>query len=202
LAVLVQRQRCIAIKTKHIKTEAIRRFAEMVFMKHSFTAMNGVTAVMLLLIMLIAGCSEPAAVVQPPSVEPMAENDQMPVSSNMPAIPGDSAPEMIVVPEGQDTDLQDVPQVSLKEFTMTARQWEFSPNEIRVNKGDRVRISVTSSDVAHGFRLPEFSIDERLPPGKEVIIEFVADKAGTFPFSCSVPCGSGHGSMTGLLIVE
>lgn len=156
----------------------------------------------------IAGCSEPAAVMQPPSVGPMpgnapsGEDDGTPVSSNMPAIPGDDVPEMIVVPDGEAMqDLQDMPQAPLKEFTMTARQWEFSPSEIRVNKGDRVRISLTSEDVTHGFRLSEFGVDERLPPGQEIIVEFVADKAGTFPFSCSVPCGSGHGSMTGTLIV-
>ena len=32
-------------------------------------------------------------------------------------------------------------------------------------------------------------------------VEFVADKAGTFSFRCSVPCGSGHQLMQGTLVV-
>ena len=37
---------------------------------------------------------------------------------------------------------------------------------------------------------------------KPVTTEFIADKAGTFTFYCSIPCGRGHGSMHGKLIVN
>jgi cytochrome c oxidase subunit II len=37
--------------------------------------------------------------------------------------------------------------------------------------------------------------------GEPVTLEFVADKAGTFGFSCSEYCGSGHSSMRGRLVV-
>ena len=90
----------------------------------------------------------------------------------------------------------------VKEFTMTAKQWEFIPGTITVNKGDTVKLTITSTDVAHGFNLPEFEVSERLDVGTPVEVEFVADKTGTFTFSCSVPCGSGHGGMKGTLIVE
>lgn len=90
----------------------------------------------------------------------------------------------------------------LKEFSMIAKQFEFVPNSITVNEGDTVRIKVKSIDVQHGFRLPAFGVDEVLEPNKEVTVEFVVDKKGTFPFSCSVPCGSGHGAMTGEIVVE
>lgn len=90
----------------------------------------------------------------------------------------------------------------VKEFIMTAKQWEFVPSTIEVNQGDTVKLKVTSTDVTHGFALSEFGINERLSPGKTVEIEFVADKKGTFGFFCSVPCGRGHGGMRGQLIVN
>lgn len=90
----------------------------------------------------------------------------------------------------------------LKEFNMTAKQFEFIPNKIEVNKGDNVRLNIKSIDVAHGFGLPEFNINERLEPGREVSVEFVADKEGTYTFFCTVYCGTGHAGMKGTLIVK
>lgn len=89
-----------------------------------------------------------------------------------------------------------------KEFEITAKNWEFVPDTITVNLGDMVDIHVTSIDVTHGFYLPAFGINTRLEPNQEEDIEFIADKKGTFSFSCSVPCGSGHGGMSGQLIVK
>ncbi|MDP3963531.1 MAG: cupredoxin domain-containing protein [bacterium] len=96
----------------------------------------------------------------------------------------------------------DTPQTGIKEFTVTARQFSFEPGTIRVNVGDRVKLRVTSIDVEHGLAIPEFSVNEQLPPNTERVVEFTADKAGTFTIFCSVFCGSGHGSMRGTLIVE
>lgn len=91
---------------------------------------------------------------------------------------------------------------SRKEFVVTAKQWSFSPATIKVKKGDKVVLKITSTDVSHGFNLPTFNINETLEPGKTKTVEFVADKTGTFTFSCSVACGAGHKAMTGTLIVE
>ena len=90
----------------------------------------------------------------------------------------------------------------VKEFSMTAKQFEFNPAVITVKQGDRVRLKITSLDVVHGFALPEFNIDQRLEPGKETTIDFIADKKGEFSFHCSVICGQGHKEMTGKLVVE
>ncbi len=94
--------------------------------------------------------------------------------------------------------------VDVKEFsaTITAKQWEFMPSTISVKEGDKVKLKLTSADVTHGFSLPDFGINQKIDPGKETIVEFVADKSGTFPFFCSVPCGAGHISMKGQLIVN
>ncbi|MBC8500201.1 MAG: cupredoxin domain-containing protein [Nanoarchaeota archaeon] len=107
--------------------------------------------------------------------------------------------------EANVTDTSDKePEFSdeVKEFEIIARNWEFAPNTIRVNLGDRVELHVESVEGTHGFLLPEFGVNEILEPGNDVHVNFVADKKGTFTFACSVPCGRGHGDMRGQLIVE
>lgn len=87
-------------------------------------------------------------------------------------------------------------------FDLTARQFEFDPSTITVQQGSTVVLNITAEDVPHGFSLPDFGVSETLTPGKTKTVEFVADKAGTFSFSCSVVCGSGHSTMKGTLVVE
>jgi len=89
-----------------------------------------------------------------------------------------------------------------KEFKMTAKQFAFEPSVIEVNKGDKVRLIVTSVDVPHGIAIKEYGINERLDVGKPVTIEFTADKEGTFTAYCSVFCGAGHSGMKGKIIVK
>jgi len=89
----------------------------------------------------------------------------------------------------------------LKQFTMTAKQFAFDPAQITVNKGDKVKITITSADVAHGFALPDFGINQPIPAGQTVTVEFTAGKAGTFKYFCNVPCGPGHQEMAGTLTV-
>ena len=95
-----------------------------------------------------------------------------------------------------------VPDAEVRQFTVVARNWEFNPDTITVDRGDTVRLSVESIDVRHGIAIPAFRVNKVLEPGSKVEIEFVADRAGTFEFSCSVQCGSGHGDMKGLLVVN
>lgn len=88
------------------------------------------------------------------------------------------------------------------EIQMTAKKYEFSPGTIRVKQGDHVKLIITALDRDHGIQIEAYQIKEKLPKEKPVTIEFTADKAGTFPFKCSVFCGMGHGKMKGELIVE
>src|SRR3989338_7171479 len=68
----------------------------------------------------------------------------------------------------------------------SASQFVFDPETVEVNKGDKVRLIITSTDVPHGIAIPEYGINEKLPVGKPVTIEFTADKVGTFNSFCSV----------------
>jgi|SRR3989338_4804612 len=103
---------------------------------------------------------------------------------------------------GQNGASGDTIADDVKEFQITAKQFSFEPGTIEVNKGDKVRLIVTSMDVPHGFAIKEYGINERLDVGKPVTIEFTADKEGTFTAFCSVACGAGHSNMKGQLIVR
>ena len=109
----------------------------------------------------------------------------------------ENAPEASQPEAPPSTDVANV-----KEFKLTARQFSFEPGIIEVNKGDEVRLVITSMDVPHGFSIAEYGINERLDVGKPATIEFTADKEGTFTAFCSVFCGSGHSNMKGKLIVR
>ncbi len=91
---------------------------------------------------------------------------------------------------------------TVKEFTVTAKNWEFSPATIEVKKGDTVRIIATSADVTHGLYIPEYNVKMTLKQGVPQTAEFVADKAGEFTFFCNIPCGAGHKDMKGKLVVR
>jgi len=80
---------------------------------------------------------------------------------------------------------------SLKEFDVIAKQWEFIPSTITVSQGDTVRLKVKSVDVDHGIAIPQLGVNQPVPAGESVTIEFRATQKGQFPLICSVFCGSG-----------
>ncbi len=90
---------------------------------------------------------------------------------------------------------------SIKEFSILAKNWVFEPATITVKKGDTVKLNIKSVDVNHGLTIAAFNVSTKLNPGETETVEFVADKAGSFSFFCSVFCGSGHREMKGTLIV-
>lgn len=86
-------------------------------------------------------------------------------------------------------------------FVVKAKKFEYSPNIIKVRKGDHVRIRLISEDVHHGFFLDGYNIETSAYPGKEGSLEFIADRAGRFSFRCSVTCGDFHPYMVGYMHV-
>ena len=88
------------------------------------------------------------------------------------------------------------------EIQVTLRKYEFSPGSLRVRKGEQVKLILAAVDHDHGFKLDDFNINQKIPKGTTVVVEFTADKAGTFQFRCSSVCGLGHRGMKGTLVVE
>ena len=104
--------------------------------------------------------------------------------------------------EAQAYALTDWHMFSLaKEFVLNTYQYDFFPKEIKVKKGDRVRLFVTSDDVKHGVYIKEYGINVSVERGAVKVIEFIADQAGEFEILCSVYCGRDHHKMKGKLIV-
>jgi len=87
-------------------------------------------------------------------------------------------------------------------FDLIGQDFRFSPDRLRVNDGDTVRINFSNPDVVpHLIDLPAFNQHIALAPGGEFTLEFVVDKTGSFPFVCSVP-GHEEAGMVGSLIVD
>lgn len=90
---------------------------------------------------------------------------------------------------------------SVKTFTMNTGAFYFKPDTITVKKGDTVKLSITNDGGFHNFTLDEFNVAAQLPAGKATEVSFVASKAGTFEFYCSVMDHRARGQK-GKLIVE
>jgi cytochrome c oxidase subunit 2 len=89
------------------------------------------------------------------------------------------------------------------EFTLVGRNSTWNPKTIRVTQGDTVHLRLTSDDVAHGFLLEGYDVTvDAVYPGKYTYVDIVADKSGTFGFTCTRVCGEEHHQMWGELVVE
>lgn len=86
----------------------------------------------------------------------------------------------------------------VKEFTIDATNFEFDIKEMKVNKGDTVKVTLKNSE---GFHAVKFAGYNKEVEGDKTIT-FVADKTGEFEYSCSIFCGVGHDDMLGKLIVQ
>jgi heme/copper-type cytochrome/quinol oxidase subunit 2 len=86
-------------------------------------------------------------------------------------------------------------------FRIDARQFAYSPSELKVNPGDRVTIQLVSNDVVHGLYVDGYDISVEADPGRTATLTFVATKTGSFRFRCNVTCGAMHPFMIGKLTV-
>ncbi len=105
-----------------------------------------------------------------------------------------------------------------RRIKMTARQYAFDPPVVKVNKGDTLRLRITSLDVIHGLYMEAFDFNVKIIPDSPYLelthpsrpdepakkveeVVFVADKTGKFRYRCSHTCGTMHPFMQGELVV-
>ncbi|MBX6378316.1 MAG: cytochrome c oxidase subunit II [Clostridia bacterium] len=88
------------------------------------------------------------------------------------------------------------------EVIVSARAWQYQPNEIRVPAGSRVTFIVTSQDVIHGFWIQGTTVNTMVMPGEVTQVAYTFDKPGRYTFLCHEYCGTGHHVMNGAVIVQ
>ena len=89
-----------------------------------------------------------------------------------------------------------------REFTVTARDYSFSPNQVEAKQDDLIKLTIQSADNAYGFTIDEYRLSKRVPAGGSTIVEFRADRAGTFSFYSNLSNDSRHSQMRGQLVVR
>ena len=78
----------------------------------------------------------------------------------------------------------------------------WQPDAVRVNIGERVRLRIAAPDVVHGFEIPALGIKvDEILPGHVEEVEFVATRAGRYPFACTRWCSVDHWRMRGVIEV-
>ena len=144
------------------------------------------------LITIGAGCAPTQ-----PAPEPAGSTypeGQAPTDS--PNLPSSAAPESgIQAAQAAETG-------EVKSFTVVGDNFAYDLKEMRVKKGEKVRVTFKNAEGFHDFRIDEFGVNSgKLQAGGETVVEFTADKTGTFEYYCSVGKHRQMG-MKGNLIVE
>jgi len=89
-----------------------------------------------------------------------------------------------------------------REFTITARNYAFSPAVVEVQQNDVVKITLHAEDMAHSFTIDEYRIAKRVGRGESIAFEFRADRAGRFRYYCNLKNDERCREMQGELIVR
>ena len=86
-----------------------------------------------------------------------------------------------------------------REFSITAREYRFTPDRLEVTQDDLVKLTVESADVTYSFTIDAYRLSRRIPAGGKTVIEFRADQAGMFDFYSNM---TGHDKVRGQLVVR
>ena len=126
-------------------------------------------------------------------------------NSNPKEISTGNTTNMPVPPSPSSGNIQPAPpteQLVIKMFTVSGKNFAFEPSTISVNKGDTVEITFKNTGGTHDFRIDEFNVaTKQIKDGAGETVQFVADKAGSFEYYCSVGTHRAMG-MKGTFVVE
>ena len=85
---------------------------------------------------------------------------------------------------------------------ITAKRFQFTPNEVTLKYGETVKLELRSEDVVHGFFMKALGIDTEIKPGKTTELVLTPKAPGRYTTICDHFCGSGHGNMKMTIIVD
>lgn len=136
-------------------------------MKRSFVIILLVLAVVVILLFLGKGKK-----LEAPTIN---ENTQIKEESTIPL--SQTTPEPV----------SNTTESTVKEFTISGKNFSFNPNVINVNKGDKVKIIFNNTEGFHDFKIDEFGLATKQAKSPDTeVLEFTADKVGSFVYYCSV----------------
>lgn len=96
------------------------------------------------------------------------------------------------------------------EIKLSAQRWMWtftypnglvSTNDLVVPAGKPIRLLMSSTDVIHGFYVPDFRIKQDVLPNRYTTIWFEAPNPGDHVLTCTQYCGRGHSEMRGTVKV-
>ena len=139
---------------------------------------------------------------EPSKISPTSSPPPTPLTSS--SSPSSSQQNLPIQPQPTRDDLGDIdvaPQQATRSFNVTGKNFSFSPTEIRVKQGDKVKINFESTGGFHDWTVESYDVGTaQVNTGGQTFVEFVADKKGTFEYYCSVDSHRAMG-MVGKLIV-
>lgn len=121
---------------------------------------------------------------------------------------------LVVASVFTDRALAKLPLADAVNIEVTAHQWWWTArytsgapsdtfvtaNEIHVPVGRPVVVQLKASDVIHSLWIPNLAGKKDLIPGRSALLQFRADRPGTYRGQCAEFCGLQHALM-GLLVV-
>ena len=95
-------------------------------------------------------------------------------------------------------------QDSRKVVRIVVERFRFTPDVIRVRRGQTLELHLESDDTDHGFHVVGTEINRIIPKrGRgELVVTVTLDSVGRHAFECSKVCGAGHEFMHGVIVVE
>lgn len=134
-------------------------------------------------VLLLSACSAQTSTT--PSPSPVADMSQERVGASvspMTSAQTSAQPSTSAAVEAAETQASPV-----KAFTLEAGSFYYKPNEIKVKKGDKVKVTINSVSMVHDFNIDELNVHSPMTKnGESNTVEFTADKVGVFEFYCSV----------------
>lgn len=132
---------------------------------------------------------------QKPSTEAL-ETTETQVTGDTPSLPAGGM-------ETGEVSTSDTTVGAVKEFTIVSDHFSFAPNSMQVKKGDHVKITFSNPAGTHDLKIDEFNVaTPKLSGDQNAVIEFVADKAGSFEYYCSVGNHRALGMWGTLVVTE
>lgn len=96
-----------------------------------------------------------------------------------------------------------IDETNAKVFTVVGNNYAYDLKEIKVNKGDVVKINFKNSEGFHDFVIDELGVNSgKIEAGKDTSIVFIADKVGSFQYYCSVGQHRANGMWGNLIVTE